>query len=190
MKKPFIILILIFGIINTAYSQETRFAAKLGYNASYLGGDTGDKDPEINSGFHLGGLWDIPFSNSFSLQPELLFSFEVYEYGTNYSSLKANSSYFRMPVLAKLSPLKGWSIEAGPVAGFLIASKMDGRNVKDSFHLFDVAVAAGTTFEFNNGLFFSARYNLGLVDMNKSESYNLKNHGNSIQASIGYFIQL
>lgn len=190
MKKQLIVIAVIFSFIATGYSQETRFAAKVGYNATYLGGDTGEEDPLINGGFHLGGLWDIPFSTIVSLQPELLYSFEIYEYGSNYSSRKANSSYFRMPILAKLSPLKGWSIEAGPVAGFLIASKMDGKKVKDRFQMFDLALAAGTTFEFRNGLFFSARYNLGLLDINKFESYDLKNEANSIQFSLGYFIQL
>lgn len=189
MNKIFIIL----GLFAVSFSnaQEVRFAAKVGYNASYLGGDTDITGTGIKSGLHLGGVWDISFTEKISLQPELLYSAEVYDYGILLSDMSVTTSYFRVPILAKYFIFKGLSVEAGPSLGFMIAAKLDGNDVKDSFNNFNAGVGVGTTYELNMGAFISARYNLGLTNINKFDDpsvVNLKNQGNTIQISVGYFL--
>lgn len=187
MKRLLLFTALVFTF-TTAQSQEVRFGAKLGLNASYIGGDTENASLGIKAGLHLGGVWEVPFSKKFALQPELLYSLEIYDYGTLLTSANVSSSYVRVPFLAKYYLFKGLSIEVGPTFGFLIASKIEGTDVKDSFKTIDVAVAIGTTYELNSGLFFSARYNLGLTNINDFDGSDIKNQANNIQISVGHFL--
>lgn len=189
MKKLLLFALFTVFALTTSQSQEVRFGAKGGLNISKLGGDTNTFDPGLKSGFHIGGLAEISFSEKFALQPELLYSAEVYEYGatTGFVSYDSKVSYIRIPILAKYYIIDGLSAEAGPVFGTLLSAKIEDVDVKDGFKSFDTGLAIGASYELNMGLFFSARYNIGLMDINDVDGYDLKNHANTFHISVGYF---
>lgn len=188
MRKLLFFLVLALYFVFNAQSQEVRFGIKLGPNFSSVGGDGENANGDLKVGFHFGGVWDIPFTTKFSLQPEGLISREVFEYGVESDTRNVNSTYLRIPILAKYYLFKGLSVEVGPTLGFLIASKVKDYAVRDNFKIFDAAASVGTSYELDNGLFFSGRYNLGLTNMNNIDGYNGKNQGNTIQFSVGYFL--
>ena len=188
MKKISLFLVLALCYILNTQSQEVRFAVKIGPNFSSVAGDGENANGDLKVGFHFGGVWDVPFSTKFSLQPEALISREVYEYGIGLTTRNVNSTYLRIPILAKYNLVKGFSVEAGPSIGLLIASKVKDYTVRDNFKTVDAAASVGASYEMDRGLFFSARYNLGLTNMNNIDGYNGKNQGNNIQFSVGYFL--
>ncbi|GAL64444.1 outer membrane beta-barrel protein [Algibacter lectus] len=82
---------------------------------------------------------------------------------------------------------KGLSLEAGPQVGFLVSAKQDDVNLKDSYKGLDLGVNFGLGYKLDNGLNFSARYNVGLSDVNDVDSFNDKYKNGVMQVSIGYF---
>lgn len=93
--------------------------------------------------------------------------------------------YINIPILAKYSIVQGLSIEVGPQFGFNInaESEVTGggildfieEDVEESIDLsdvtntFDLGLALGASYELPLGVFFQARYVLGLSDVDDSE---------------------
>src|SRR5690606_26589452 len=109
--------------------------------------------------------------------------------------------YIRVPVLAKFYIIEGLSAEAGPVFGVLVNAEGNFYNeddilvsgdAKDIYRSFDAQFAIGASYRLNMGVFFSLRYNKGLLNVNEEyevfgNRYNTgKNQSNVFQASAGY----
>lgn len=192
MKK----LVLFFAVavlsFNAAQSQEFRLGAKLGLNVASLGGDSyGIGSLGARTSFHIGGLAEIPLMGKLALQPELLYSSEGsdWSFGSGGNNIKLD--YVRVPVLAKYYFIKGLSAEAGPVFGVLVSAKSDDFDLKDEYKTFDAAFAIGASYRLDMGVFFSLRYNKGLLNVNEDYvdegiSYSYKNQSNVFQVSAGY----
>lgn len=193
MKKLFLFTVIAFLSFTIAQSQEFRLGAKAGINVASLGGDSygvGSLGSRVS--FHVGGLAEIPLVGKFSLQPELLFSSE----GSNYTFTGLDDNlkldYVRVPVLAKYYIIEGLTAEAGPVFGVLVNAKNDdGDDIKENFKSFDAAFGIGASYRLDMGVFFSLRYNKGLLNVNEDYedegiTYSYKNQSNVFQVSAGY----
>lgn len=186
MKKLLLFTALVACTFTTVQSQEVRFGAKIGINIASLGGDsTGNLSLGAVTAFHLGGLAEISLSEKFALQPELLYSFEGFDNSAIGNSYTMKLDYIRVPVLAKYYIIDNLSAEAGPTFGVLVSAKADDVDVKDSFKSFDTALSLGASYSLDMGVFFSLRYNLGLLDISDDGS-SLKNQMNVFQVSAGY----
>ena len=178
-------------------SQNVRVGAKAGVNISDITGDDVDSFNGRTS-FHVGAIAEIPVSNDFSVQPELMYSSQ----GSDYSEEggydgKVKADYLNVPVIAKFYVAEGFSIEAGPQVGFLMSAKDEydwagdtGENdLKDYLKGIDFGLNFGLGYRLENGLNFGARYNLGLSDVNDSEDLDGgATYKNSvIQLSVGFF---
>ena len=88
MKKFLMIAALaIFGFSTTTLSaQEIRLGAKAGVNLSNLIIKDADPKPDMLTSFHLGGVVEIPITETFSVQPEILYSAQ----GENIANQKPN----------------------------------------------------------------------------------------------------
>lgn len=177
MKKLVLIAVItVLGLANV-YSQKINFGAKAGLNfASITGDNTDDLDPITD--FHFGLQAEIPLSEKFSFQPELLYSSQGSE---------VNLNYLNFPLMGKYYLTKGFSLEIGPQIGFLLSAKNDDTDVKDSFKTLDFGVNFGVGYKLDNGLNFGARYNLGLSDINDINGFSDKNRNGVFQLSVGYF---
>ncbi|MDR2221921.1 MAG: PorT family protein [Flavobacteriaceae bacterium] len=115
--------------------------------------------------------------------------------------------YINVPIMAKYYVIDGLSIQAGPQIGFLTSAKtkldsfsISGTNanitdddIKEAYGLnddlkkdtksVDFGVNFGAGYELPMGLFFDARYNLGLTKVNKGDN-KVKN--GVFQLSVGY----
>lgn len=188
MKKILLFIVVATLTLSTAESQEIRLGAKLGLNVASLGGDSyGLGSLGSRTSFHIGGLAEIPLSGNFALQPEILYSSE----GSDWSFGGANSDikldYIRVPVLAKYYIIEGLSAELGPSFGVLVSAESGDKDVKDAFKTFDAAIAVGASYRLNMGVFFSLRYNKGLLNVNDDgEGSNIKSQSNVFQVSAGY----
>ena len=181
--KKFLLLdvVTVLGVTN-ANAQKIKFGAKGGLNFASISGDN-TKDIDAVAAFNFGLLSEIPISDKFSFQPELMYSGQGYGFDDNTIAL----SYLNIPLMGKYYVTKGLSLEAGPQIGFLLAAKNEKTDVKDSFKTVDFGVNFGLGYKLENGLNFGARYNLGLTDINNLEGSSSKNKNGVFQVSVGYF---
>lgn len=187
MKKVLLIAAMAIFSLTSAEAQEFSFGVKAGVNVASMGGGsyTGLGSIGSRTGLHIGGLVEIPISNSISLQPELLYSMK----GTNWND--TNLDYIDLPILGKynFSFAEGLSAEAGPVIGILMSAERNSVDVKDNYQTIDAAFAIGASYKLNMGVFFSLRYNVGLIDVDDFEDDSnpfVGGKNNVFQASAGF----
>lgn len=182
MKKNLLLAVVtVLGFTNVN-AQEIKFGAKGGLNFATISGDN-TKGIGVVTSFNFGVLSEIPISDKFSFQPELMYSGQGYSFNDNTVAL----NYLNIPLMGKYYLTKGFSVEAGPQIGFLLSAKNDKTDVKDSFNTFDLGVNFGLGYKLDNGLNFGVRYNLGLTDINNLDNSYSKNKNRVFQVSVGYF---
>lgn len=174
-----------------------RFGAKAGVNFSDITGDMTDSFTG-RTAFHVGVVAEIPLSESFAIQPELIYSSQGSDYEDEFDGFSFDGTvkvdFLNIPVMAKYFVADGFTVEAGPQIGILLSAKdeYDGGDddIKDFVKGIDFGVNFGLGYQLDNGLNFAARYNLGLTDLNDSpaDSFDSSEYRNSvIQLSVGYF---
>lgn len=183
MKKQSFFAILFCFLFTYASAQEFSFGVKGGINVASIGGGTYTGFSGLGSkiSFHIGGVAEVPISEKFAVQPELLYSSQ----GTKWNVIGGSNlklDYINLPVLGKYYVLEGLSAEAGPVVGFLLSTNGD----KENFNSLDVAFAIGASYKLNGHIFFGLRYNKGLLDINKNDTITVSNQNNVLQVSAGY----
>ena len=189
MKKLLLsIAILASGL--TINAQEIKFGAKAGLNISNFSGDVENNDARTS--FHIGAVAEIEISDKFSVQPELIYSAQGSTTSDLGVDITAAVDYLNVPVMAKYYVAEGFSLEAGPQIGFLMSAKMKAESggdseeidVKDDLKSIDFGINFGAGYKLENGLNFSARYNLGLSNIAEESDSSVKN--GVFQVSVGY----
>ncbi|WGD34343.1 porin family protein [Olleya sp. YS] len=215
MKKLLMIAaVAVFGL-TSANAQDVNFGAKAGVNFATITGDDTD-GIESKIGIHIGLVAEIEISENFSFQPELLYSAQGAQddyseseniNGFTYSyteEAKAKLDYIILPLMAKYYVADGFSIEAGPQIGFLVKSEeevsfsetingqtesgTESADTDDFTSGVDFGLNFGLGYKLDSGLNFSARYNLGLSNINDGEgSDEFENQNAVFQVSVGFF---
>ena len=187
MKKiAIIIVITILGLTNT-YAQKVEFGAKAGLNLAFITGDD-TEGFKPNTDFHFGVMAEWQISDKFALQPEIVYSGQGSDINIE-SEGRISLNYLNVPIMGKYYVIKGLSIEAGPQIGFLLSTKGGSVNYKDFLKTTDYGVNFGVGYKLNNGLNFTARYNLGVSNINNVDGFTDKNRNGVFQLSIGYFFK-
>lgn len=169
MKKLLLLTMLVIGSISISNAQ-IKIGVKAGANLSSLNGDT---NVDGRTSFYIGGLVDLAVSESFHVQPEVLYSSEGAE--------DFDLSILRVPIMAKYYIFGGLNLQAGPVIGIKVGADDAIDNQVKSF---DYGLAGGAAFELEGGLFFDARYNIGLADISDVTGFEVKT--NAFQVGLGY----
>ncbi|MBT8259479.1 MAG: PorT family protein [Bacteroidia bacterium] len=197
MKKAVLILVaLLFSFSSNA--QGVQLGPKAGVNLSTFSGDETD-DLSSKFGIHFGVVAEFGISETFSVQPEVIYSAQgaEYEESEGYDG-KFKFNYLNVPVLAKVEVTDGLHLEAGPQIGFLLTAEDeydDGAgdsgtdDIKEFFKGTDFAVAVGASYKMASGLFFGARYNIGVTDIWDVDS-GISNQTSVFQFSLGYLFNL
>lgn len=200
-----------FGMSN---AQEIKFGVKIGAGASTFSGNVPDTEAKFSG--HVGGFAEFKFKK-FAVQPEILVSNIGAEWNYNYRSnedwyyegpidnirYQANLIYLHIPVMAKYYIIEPLSVEVGPQLGILLdarteytttywngSDRSESENVKDDLKKIDFGLNFGTTYNFKNRMFVSARYSLGLMNIDDTtpepgeRETDVKNQ--VFQASFGY----
>lgn len=166
MKKIFLLLVMA-GSVAVSKAQQITYGVKGGLNVANIGGEDVD-DNKAKLGFHLGGFVNVSVAESFSIQPELVYSLQGVKFD---GDSKYNLSYLNIPVLARYSTQSGFFGETGPQLGFLVSAKakQDGEstNVKDAFRKTDFSWAFGVGYLTQSNIGVSARFNLGLSKLDE-----------------------
>ena len=217
MKKLFTITaVALFGL-TVVNAQDVKFGAKAGINVATLNNDNKVYDVESITAFHIGVMAEIMLSDKFSFQPELMYSSQGAVESSSINAVdfagEPKSSdyeteykldYINLPLMAKYYVTEGLSLEAGPQIGFLLNSEADFKysdtadgttdsgsgtnNLKDFTSTIDFGLNFGLGYKLDNGLNFSARYNLGLSNVNDFPGSDDNKSKNSVlQVSVGFF---
>lgn len=181
MKKMFLVAALAVLGMNQMDAQ-TKFGVKAGPQLTNIVGDDFD-EADSRIGFNVGGYANVRISESFAIQPEVLYSLQGAKQEVAGADLSYNLSYINVPVMVKWYAYDGLNFEFGPQIGFNVASKVkvDGTafDVADGTYDFDelsggrdvetidFGVNIGAGYEFTNGLNLGLRYGLGLTDIVK-----------------------
>ncbi len=193
MKKLLIITaIALFGFVPVK-AQDINFGAKAGVNFATITGDDVDSF-DSRTAFHVGFVAEIVISDTFSFQPELLYSAQGSDYSDDeFGEGTVKVDYLNVPLMAKFYVGEGFSLEAGPQVGLLLSAKDvyddEEDDWKDITKGIDFGVNVGVGYKLEGGLNFGARYNLGLSDVNDDpDSLGDSSYKNSvIQAYVGFF---
>lgn len=183
MKKQTIFTIFSCLLFVYGAAQDFSFGAKGGINIASIGGGSnfGVAGLGAKVSFHIGGVAEVPISEKFAVQPELLYSSQ----GTKWNFAGGDNlklDYINLPVMCKYYILEGLSAEAGPVVGFLLSTNA----TKEDYNSIDIAFAIGASYKLNENIFFSLRYNKGITDINKNDAISVSNQNNVFQISAGY----
>ena len=197
MKKLF--LGLSIAASSLVFSQQ--FGIKGGMNISSIS-DDGYDDTKSKVGYYGGIFVNIPASESFSIQPEVIYSNLGSEVkgtvlGNSYSQ-KLNLNYITVPVMFQYKATPQFYLEAGPEFGFLVSadSKTTWNNStstaeldKDNFNNFNMGVGLGAGFDITKNVGINARYVAGFSDVTKPSSdpsTNAKNKNNTFQVGLNF----
>ena len=192
MKKISILIVTFCMFCNTNAQKSKReegikFGIKGGINASNFNGDI--EDNKMRYGLHIGLLAEIIINDQFSLQPEAIYSAQGFKNETPGAFSKSKFDYINLPVLIKYYPMNNFSIEAGPQIGFLINAidKSNAGNADiDDQNVLDFSINAGVAYKLQSGIFFQARYSLGIINVNGADNASAFKYTNSVfQLSIG-----
>lgn len=170
--------------MTTASLSAQKLGVKAGVNlASYYGSDS--EGSKTLTGFQVGGVYEIPLSDDFYLQPEALVTLK----GSKVSDdVKIKPIYLEIPVRAmyKLPAGPGkLTLATGPYLGLGLFGKMtaSGESANlftkedgaDAAFLkrFDLGLSSAIGYELTSGLFFNVESSLGFL--NVSEGSKLKN---------------
>jgi hypothetical protein len=174
MKKA--ILVMLISASFMFAGAQVQFGVKAGYNLANLSvsGAPSGVSVSSRSDFSAGLLASVPLFNSCSLQPEVLYSGQGASATESGTTATLNYGYLNVPILFKYQHVSGLFAETGPQVGFLLSAKekVDGQSTdtKSSTQSTDFSWAFGIGFKLPMGLGIDARYNLGLVNLDKGSS--------------------
>lgn len=178
MKKLTYTLLLLSICTTISYAQTVKFGVKAGLN--YANFTNSEIQTDAITSYHAGIVSEISIVDSFSIQPELIYSTQGASYENAIDEYKNELGYISLPVMLKIHLSKSFSLDVGPQASFLL-SKKDEFNLND-YNTFDFSANAGVGLKITEKLFAQARYSLGLTEISK----NADAKNSVVQVSVGF----
>jgi hypothetical protein len=178
----------------TSFSADAEMiGVKGGLNVANFTGDDVFHNSS-NTGGIAGVFGRYPLGETWSLQPEVLFSMRGAEFSVDDIETEQQTNYIEIPLLARF----GWgrdsmfqpSLFAGPSVAFLLKNKIvDGAEIdlKDGSRDVDVGAVLGAGLDHPMGsgdLLLDVRYEYGFISW--SPDLNVKNSVLSFMIGYGY----
>jgi hypothetical protein len=194
MRRVFILLLLSpLG----AFSQ-LQLGVKAGLNFANVS-NTAGINADSRTGYMLGGyIAPKPKKIGLGFRSEIILSRQGYDYKSNTNTGHVNLDYLLLPQLITLNFTKKAQLHVGPQIGFLLNAAVDSTgdgqgSLLNYFKRFTYGLAGGAEVSPLFGLFFGARLNLSLNNVNDGTSngspnfiprVNVKN--NVVQVYVGW----
>lgn len=177
MKKKDLTIALFLGIVFSINAQiktthKSNAGIKGGYNLAAVSFD-GDGETEQRHSFHVGIYGEEFISESFSIQPELLYSQQGYVITNSSGTFTQKLNYINLPLMLKAYPSQNFFLEAGPQIGLAVSHKEEYTSGFSLFNStqeytpnnFDWGINFGGGFKTDSGISLGVRYHLGLGDL-------------------------
>ncbi|WP_126652183.1 porin family protein [Chryseobacterium aureum] len=198
MKKQLLSICIVLGTMTFAQSSDgPRFGLKAGGNlSSFTGGDSKSK-----IAFYAGAFVNVPLSESFSIQPEVVYSQQGakakddYEMATyTIKNMQQNLGYINVPIMLQYNATPELYFEAGPEFGLLVSAQAKGdingstykASNKDNLKNFNFGAGIGLGYKFTPNLGVNVRYTAGLTKVLKNE-FGDSSKNTNFQLGINYY---
>lgn len=180
MAKYFILLIAVLPVALSG--QDIYLGGKAGLNYAGISGENGITYDKVLK-YHAGATAEFSFSETLSVQPEILFSTA----GAKSGNSEIDLSYLSIPLLIKYYAVEElFSIDIGGQFSYLMDYKviLDGEHVENnlSYESNEIALVFGATVKTYHKVFFQTRYLLGISEIDTAG----KNRNGIFQISVGY----
>jgi len=195
MKKTIFTLTLIAFSAGGVFAQGISGGIKVGANFANqkYDSDFGDFSPDARTSMHLGLFATIMVSESFGIQPELMYNSVGSKFELGGNDLVQKLNYLTVPVMLRYNPVPVFNIHAGPQFGFLLSAKSEAdgnsEDIKDGYKGLDLGIGVGAGVDLPMGLGISARYVMGLSNVAEEfDGEDAKVTNSAIQLSLTYKI--
>lgn len=188
MKKLFLFAVLFIFTLTTTHAQDISFGIKAGVNFSSVTGDNVD-ELDGRTSLHAGGVVNIGISELFAVQPEVLFSAQGATTSEEGIDATVKLDYINIPIMADFTVAEGFSLQGGPQIGFNMTSEVeweDETEELEDIESLDLGLGIGAQYRLPMGLFFQARYVIGMSDISSDDSDD-KNQNSVLSISAGWF---
>lgn len=206
MKKLIILpaLLLMIGVAgqSVAQSVKPRFGIKAGANLTSIGkfesGGT-DYNSDYIFGFKGGVFADLPFTSSFGLMPQILYSQKggkvTATVGSNSGEIKVKTDYIDVPVLFAFKPSPEITLTAGPQMSFLLSQATDitvnnttAPTITDTkdFRKSIIGGNVGIGYNFNSMVSLNANYMFDFQSMGNDSANQSKARNQGFGLALGY----
>jgi hypothetical protein len=173
MKKHFLSVVMAFFAITSVSAQNLQLGISGGVEAARMA-ISGASGGMLKYRTELAGgiSFEAGLNSTIGFQIEANYSPQgagvISEDGSTVGSYQLD--YVTVPVLVKLYGSPRLSFFAGPQVGILLSAKtkVSGSpetDVKEQFKSTDFYAVFGSEYKFANGIFVSARYNVGLTNV-------------------------
>jgi len=149
-------------------------------------------DGDSKIGLAAGVEAEFGIADKFSVTAGALYSMQGTKYSSNGESVKFNSEYINIPILANYYLAPGFAIKAGIQPAFKTNAKFKANGVEvdsDKMGLdvesFDFSIPVGLSYEYANFV-LDARYNWGLTKVWKADNGDDKSKNSVFMISLGY----
>ncbi|MDB2606339.1 PorT family protein [Zobellia sp.] len=160
------LLLVFLAICGTGMiTSQVRPGFKLGLNGANISNTALD----TKAGIYVGAFVDIPISDYYTLQPELLYSNQGGKSNsTAYDDVNINYVSIGLPNKFYVSPNSGFHFILGPSLDINFENNfvdLTNFNGDDEISPVDVSVFGGIGYEFPFGLILEARYKQGTISV-------------------------
>ncbi|MDC6386897.1 PorT family protein [Flagellimonas taeanensis] len=168
MKRIVLATVAVIALAFSAQAQDVRFGATAGYlNARASVKADGLSISASESGFYVGAVADFMVSESFSVQPELLFA-----------SIDESNGLL-LPILGKFAISEKFNFQVGPQLVFSL------EDTPEDFSSVEFDIAGGIGYDINEDFFIEARYSFQ-INNSYTGSEDVKVRGNYLTIGMGY----
>jgi len=149
--------------------DKSNIRVEAGYNLAATTFDGADETDQRH-GFHVGLYSESFISESYSMQPEILYSQQGYKITNSSGTFTQKLDYINVPVLLKACPSPNFFLEVGPQIGLAISHKEEYNGIFNgslSYNPtnFDWGFNFGGGLKTDSGINLGVRYHLGLEDL-------------------------
>jgi hypothetical protein len=191
-SKLLVLFVALLSITTTVVAQKTPFlqlGVKAGANITKIDGKS--FNDEFKYGYSLGAFAALKLGEIWQIQPEVLFNQYNTRSDSNFNTLYATKNlrnvslnYLSVPILLNYSPVKFFTLQAGPQFGILLNKRENlWTNGRSAFNNGDFSMVGGAQLNIAN-FKISGRYFVGLNDIGDLDNREKwKNQG--FQLSVG-----
>jgi opacity protein-like surface antigen len=188
-----------FGLMHIN-AQDLSIGIKASANMSnFFLSDMKNAESTMKIGASLGGFFNVPFNNAFSLQPELIFHYKSSE--MKQERQKTDYEYWGMEIpiyfmgklnlgngrgYAGIGPYVGLGFDAKYKNGDIDLYKKNKITDNSIMNRWDFGAGVILGYEFNNGFLINAGYQIGITDLLDANKKNATMRNQTVNLGIGY----